>query len=153
MTREGSSGRRQRVRFDGLDYEVFPDGRCRAVVRLEWAGELFTGEAEGTEPLAGSLRTAASATLRAASEVARGSLDMTLVGIKAIRAFDVDLVVSSVTARAGESRYRLLGAKAAEDEELVEAACRSVLDAINRVLELYVVDPDEPDPDARPESG
>lgn len=132
--------RRQRLRFDGADYRVFPNGRCRVEVRLEWLGQDFTAAAEGTQPLEGELRTAAQATIQAASEASSGRMDLDLMGIKTIRAFDVNLVVAAVIARGDGKSYKLLGAKAVAEESPVETACRAVLDALNRVLERYVSD-------------
>ncbi|MGD2070604.1 MAG: hypothetical protein PVI57_18165 [Gemmatimonadota bacterium] len=139
------SMRRQRLRYDGLQYDVRPDGRCRIEVKLEWRGRTFSAVAEGLQPLHGSLRTAAEATLEAAAAATGGRLELSLRGIKPLRAFDVTLIVVAVAAHEGERRYKLLGTKAVEGEEPVEAACRAVLDALNRVLELYVARPPEDD--------
>ena len=130
--------RRQRLRYEGLDFEVFPDGRCRAGVTLEWSGERFRASAEGMSPMDGSLRTAALATLDAAALASGGRLSLELSGVKSMRAFDTLVAVVSIRARTEEREYRLIGVKAADDEEPVETAARAVLDGLNRVLELYV---------------
>lgn len=142
-----SQPRRQRLRYDDLDYEVFPNGRSRVEVRLEWRGELFSGSAEGMDPLQGSHRTAAQATLRAAALAAGGRIDLDLMGVKSFRAFDTLLIVAAVKATSGERSYRLIGVKAEEESESVETSARAVLDALNRVLELYV---EHDDDDVRP---
>lgn len=134
--------RRQRLRFVSIDYDVEPDGSCRVEVSLEWLGDIHRGEARGMEPLGGDLRTAAEATLLAAARAADEPLELTLIGIKRVRAFDTTLVVSALRAteeREGETRrYKLVGAKTLGAETAVEATARSVLDALNRVLERYV---------------
>lgn len=132
--------RRQRLRFDGLDYEVFPDGRCTVEVRLEWNGVVHRARVEGMQPMGGNLRAAAQATLIAAGQVSGGALELTLTGIKPVRAFDELVIIAGVKARASDRSYRLLGAKATAkgEREPLESTARSVLDAINRVLELYV---------------
>lgn len=137
--------RRQRLRFDGLDYEVFPDGRCTVEVRLEWRGVIHRAKVEGMQPMGGNLRAAAQATLAAATQVSGGSLELTLTGIKPVRAFDELVIIAGVKARAADRSYRLLGAKATTkgEREPLESTARSVLDAINRVLELYVVTDDD----------
>lgn len=130
--------RRQRLKFEDLDYEVFPDGRCRVEVRLEWQGEEFSAAVEGLNPLDGAYRTAAQATVEAAAAASDRTMDLELTGVKSIRAFDTLLVVAAVAATGNERRYKLIGVKATEEEEPVETAARAVLDALNRVLELYV---------------
>lgn len=135
-----TSTRRQRLRFDGLDYEVFPDGRCTVEVRLEWKGVVHRAKVEGMQPMGGNLRAAAQATLNAAGQVSGDALELTLTGIKPVRAFDELVIIAGVKARASDRSYRLLGAKATAkgEREPLESTARSVLDALNRVLELYV---------------
>lgn len=130
---------RQRLRFRAVEHEDFPDGRCRIRVVLEWTeNRSFVGEASGTQTTQGWLRTSAQATLQAAEESAAGRLTLTLAGIKAIRAFDGWVVIAAVRARSEERTWALLGAQASQEDEFSGAAVRSVLDAINRVLELHV---------------
>jgi len=130
---------RLRLRFDRVDFEIFPDGRCSVEASLEWSSRLYRGEAEGLGPLQGRLRTAALATLRAAAAASDDVLELELTGIKTVRAFDTMVVIAAVHAEVGGRPYRLLGAKTSPDEEkLVETAARAVLDAINRVFEKYV---------------
>lgn len=132
---------RLRLRFDRVDFEIFPDGRCSVAVSLEWSGRLYRGEAEGLGPLQGRLRTAALATLRATAAASGHVLDFDLTGIKTVRAFDTMVVIAAVQAEVEGRHYRLLGAKTSPDqEELVETAARAVLDALNRVFEKYVAE-------------
>lgn len=131
--------RRTRLRFDELDLESFQDGRCRLRIRLVGPdGETFSGEASGTETLVGSLRTAAQATLQAAEAATGGRLTLSLVGIKAVRAFDSWVIIGAVRAESEQRTYGLLGAETAADGDTVTAAVRTILDATNRVLEKYV---------------
>lgn len=136
---------RLRLRFDRVDFEIYPDGRCTVTVALEWGGEVYRGEAEGLGPLQGRLRTAALATLRATSSASGDVLELGLTGIKTVRAFDTMVVIAAVQVDVEGRHYRLLGAKTSPDEEaLVETAARAVLDAINRVFEKYVAELEEP---------
>jgi len=129
---------RQRLRFKGLEHEGFPDGRCRIRVLMEWSeAQTFVGEASGTQTVEGWLRTSAQAALRAAEASAEG-LTLQLAGIKAVRAFDGWVVIAAVRARSAERSWSLLGAQTSSDDEFKSTAVRSVLDAINRVLELHV---------------
>lgn len=141
--------RRSRLRFDDLVHRTFPDGRCTITVRLEWRGEVFEGEAEGTQTQQGALRTAARAGLEAAARAAdRDSLGLSLLGIKAIRAFDGWVIISSVRAAGDARREHLIGAKACTEDRILEAAVLTVLDALNRILEPYLSEPpDSPAPD------
>lgn len=130
---------RQRLRFRAVEHEDYPDGRCRIRVVLEWReGRTFVGEASGTQTTVGWLRTSAEAALQAAEAAADGRLTLTLAGIKAVRAFDGWVVIAAVRARSEDRTYSLLGAQTSRGDEFRSSAVRSVLDAINRVLELYV---------------
>jgi hypothetical protein len=132
---------RQRLRFKALEHDEYPDGRCRIRVSMEWKdGETFVGEASGTQTTEGWLRTSAQAALRAVEASAKGRLTLRLAGIKAVRAFDGWVIIAAVRARSAERSWSLLGAQASRDDEFRGNAVRSVLDAINRVLELHVGD-------------
>lgn len=130
---------RQRVRLDDLTFQRHPDGRYTVDVHLELRGTTYPGLAHGVGPLEGELRTSALATLEAATAVAGKQVVFTLTGIKSVRAFDSLVIIAAVHAQAGERHWRLMGVKSpSEGEKPVESAARAVLDAINRVLELYV---------------
>ena len=110
-------------------------------VRLEWKQKVFRSEVEGTETPQGVLRSAAQACLQAATEAAGGDLELELVGVKAIKAFDAEVVIASVRAVTTEDRYRLLGSCAASTEEdPARGAVLAVLDALNRIMEIYVAE-------------
>lgn len=130
---------RQRLRFKALEHDEYPDGRCRIRVSMEWRdGQTFVGQASGTQTTEGWLRTSAQAALRAAEASTQGGLTLHLAGIKAVRAFDGWVIIAAVRARNTERSWSLLGAQASSDDEFRSTAVRSVLDAINRVLELHL---------------
>ena len=67
------------------------------------------------------------------------SIDLEVVGVKAVRAFDGWVVVTRINGSRGEERYRLLGAAPCEGEEdLPGAAVKAVLNASNRVMEQRI---------------
>ena len=105
-------------------------------VRMEWRGREIQGEAEGIATREGDLRMGARASLDTIRQVSAEVVEAHLVGVKAVRAFDAWVVIAAVRARAGESDYRLLGAKACDaEDDLPRGAAIAVLDALNRVLE------------------
>ncbi len=131
--------KRERLRFESLEYENFPNGRCRARVVLEWTGEVrFQGISEGTSTLEGGLRVGAQATLLAASKAAGEEVSLSLRGVKAIRAFDAWLVVVSVLGESDKETYRLMGAYPCPNDDTVRGAAMAILDATNRVLSRFV---------------
>jgi len=131
--------RRSRLRFDDFELERFPDGRCRAWVQTEWTrGQLFHGEAEGTQTLEGEVRTAATAALAAVTNATGGGLSLELRGAKAVRAFDAWIVVVSIQAQSEEGSPRLMGAFPCPDENTARGAVMAVLDATNRIIERYL---------------
>ncbi len=130
---------RQRLRFEELKHDSGPDGRGSVEIRLEWSGRIHTASVEVLETLEGRLRAAALATIGAVRDAAEGRVILELLGVKAVRAFDGWVVVTSLHAEAGERAYRLLGSASCEKEpDLLHATARSVLDASNRVLERHV---------------
>lgn len=131
---------RSRLRFETLERDTSPDGRCRIGVSLGWVGGLaFRGKAEGTTTLEGETRTAALATIRAAMTATEERLSLTLMGVKAIRAFDAWVVIVAVRADGEEREYNLIGAHACPEGETTRGAVLAALDATNRILERYMV--------------
>lgn len=131
--------RRERLRFDNLELERFPNGRCVARVVLHWTrGREFTGEAEGTQTKQGELQAAAKAALDAAAASVEGRVGLELRGVKAVRAFDAWVVVASVSARVDGLDIRLLGAFPSPDTDVSRAAVLAVLDATNRLIQRYL---------------
>lgn len=136
-----TEARRERLRFEALHQEMYPDGHRLVLVELEWSdGVRFMGEAEGAATLEGGLRAGAEAVLAAANEASGGELTLTLRGVKAVKAFDSWVVVVSVHGETEEKRYRLLGAYPCPDEDTVKGAAMAVLDATNRVLTRFVTE-------------
>ena len=119
-----------------------PDGRCLVSVGLEWRGRSIRRTSYGVETLQGRLRAAAQASLAAALEVSDGRADLSLLGVKAVRAFDGWVAIVRVNGTAADRAHRLLGAAACEEEDdLPRAAAVAVLNATNRVLEQLVESP------------
>jgi hypothetical protein len=131
---EGSDARRERLRFAGFSFRRTPSAFCTADVELEWTdGERFHGRAEGVASPYSDLRLAAEATLRAITGFARGEISFELVGVKALRAFDANVVIVSVLSRRAEGTQRLLGCHLA-DEDSLRSAVLATLQATNRIL-------------------
>ena len=134
---------RSRLRFDSLEHVTTPDGSGRVSVRLEWAGEFFEGTVSCLETQQGILKAASqaalAATLQSTASVNARDIELEVVGVKAVRAFDGWVVVTRVNGTAGGDDYRLLGAAPCEEEEdLPGAAVKAVLNASNRVMEQRV---------------
>ncbi len=134
---------RSRLRFDSLEPVTTPDGSGRVSVRLEWDGEFFEGTVSCLETQQGILKAASqaalAATLQSTASVNARDIELEVVGVKAVRAFDGWVVVTRVNGTAGGDDYRLLGAAPCEEEEdLPGAAVKAVLNASNRVMEQRV---------------
>ena len=106
----------------------------RALVECEGPaiGQRTVGLQEGTTCLGGDLRLAALATLDAIAQATDGLLRVDLIGVKAIRAFDSNLVVVAALAHHDGRSTRILGAAMAEDDTLTGTA-RATLHAVNRL--------------------
>lgn len=132
--RSAGDARSGRLRLADIETEHRPDARVRIAVELEASGRRFRGEAEGVGTGAVELRLAASAALEAVRRAAPDETgDLRLVGTKAVRAFDADLVLTGLRFQ-GERGDRLVGAVPAEGDP-DRAAAAAVLDAVNRVLD------------------
>ncbi|MDH3207388.1 MAG: hypothetical protein OEO79_12375 [Gemmatimonadota bacterium] len=133
---------RSRLRFDGLDHEITPDGSGIVSVRLEWGGQTYEGSVQCLETLQGVIKAASQATLTATLASTRSpnsGIKLEVVGVKAVRAFDGWVVVTRINGTYGEERLRLLGAAPCEDEDdLPSAAVKAVLNASNRVMEQQI---------------
>lgn len=131
---------RQRLRFDGVDFQTHPDGGCSVSVAVEWNEEVHEATAEGIGPSPDTeLRLTAHAVLEAAEAAVGGRVHLSLIGVKTVRAFDSHVVIVATRVRSRDREYSLLGTKAyAEAEHETETTARAILDSLNRVLELYV---------------
>lgn len=133
MTPSSPALPKERPKFARFRLERLATGQCRARVSLAWRtrGEV-TGEATAMTSASGELRCAALACLDA---LTRGVPEpaFELLGVKAIRAFDANVVVVSLTARGESGGPRLVGSYLAGDN-LPRAAALAVLNAANRIV-------------------
>lgn len=130
---------RRRLRLVDVSHASQQDGHCTVTVVMEWKGDSYRESVEGTETRQGVLRSAALACLKVANKAAEDPIDFSLSGVKAVRAFDSEVVIASVRGQSEEREYRLLGCSATgPGEDPARVATRAVLDALNRVLEKYV---------------
>jgi hypothetical protein len=126
---------RRRVRFVRAEVEE-TQRDAGASVTLEWGGEVITRSTRGERGGVADLRLAALATLTCLDAILDGRLSLDLVGVKAIRAFDVDLI--AVLIRAEGSPAPLVGSVLAGERERADAAALAVLTAVNRLLGNYL---------------
>lgn len=137
---------RDRPRFARFRLSRLADGRCRARVTLDWSSRgRFQGEAEALGAGSGELRAGALACLDALTQGVPG-LAFDLLGTKAIRAFDANVVLVSLALRGDPRSPRLVGSCLA-GERLGRAAALAVLNAVNRLVTTSD-SPAAPDPGA-----
>jgi hypothetical protein len=130
--------KRERLRFTNFRFVRTPSGLCTAEVELEWLdGVTVVGKASGQSSPMGDLRIAAEAALRALESFSGGAIEFELAGVKALRAFDANIVIVALGLRKGEGPQRLLGSYLAERDP-VRAAVISVLNATNRLLGNFI---------------
>jgi hypothetical protein len=128
--------KRERLRFTNFRFVRTPSGLCTAEVELEWLdGVTVVGKASGQSSPMGDLRIAAEAALRALENFSGGAVE--LAGVKALRAFDANIVIVALGLRKGDGPQRLLGSYLAERDP-VRAAVISVLNATNRLLGNFI---------------
>ena len=134
-----SVARQERLRFSNFSLERSPAGQVRCQVTLEFGpGELITGQVSGQASPAGDTRLGAEACLRALETFTGGTLTFELIGVKVVRAFDANIVITSLIQHGDDGPDRLLGCYLAEGDQ-VRGAALSVLNATNRVLGNFIL--------------
>ncbi len=124
-----------RVKFNDFVLNRLPNGRCRAKVVLGWLdAEEYQGESEGLGSQAGELRCAAEACVMALDKAVKGELKFELLGVKAVRAFDSNVVIVSLAIPQEAAGQRLVGCYLTPDADPSKGAALAVLNATNRIL-------------------
>ena len=123
----------ERLRFAEFDFDSLPDGRCRARVGLTLGNAAaFEGTSEGLCSPTGELRCAALAAVKALEHAIAGKVELELLGVKSVRAFDSTVVIVSLACHEQESR-RMVGSCLSEGNH-ARGAALAVLNATNRML-------------------
>lgn len=129
----------ERLRFQEFTFQRLPNGQCRAKVVLSWSdGREFVGESDGVTSQAGELRCSAVAAVQALARATDPRLELEVLGVKAVRAFDATVVIVSLSARADQRTSRLVGSYLTETDP-PRGAALAVLNATNRMLGNYLV--------------
>ena len=136
FTQGASSGGQRRVRFEGVAVQRPRPNYTIASVDLEWQDERYVGRAEGEGGGALELRVCAQATVEALHQIVGGEVTFQLVGVKAIRIFDHDLIAVLLHSPQAADR-RLVGLSLVMDDP-DRAATLAVLNATNRLLGNYL---------------
>jgi hypothetical protein len=126
---------RHRVRFVSIERHLEPENRVRVRIQLEWKGELREGSASGEAGEFIELRTAAVAAVNALEGIVGEPLQVKVVGVKQVRAFDTELMVVSMH-RTVNPTQRLVGAVPGSRDPRASAAI-AVLNGLNRLLGNY----------------
>jgi hypothetical protein len=131
------AARQERLRFSSFTVDRTRAGRVTAQVTLEYGpGETVSGHVTGQASPAGDTRLGAEAAIRALESFTDRTITFELIGVKVVRAFDANIVITSLLQHGDEGPERLLGCYLTEGD-LVRAAALSVLNATNRVLGTY----------------
>lgn len=123
-----------RLTFKEFALDRLPGSRCRSRVVLSLMEDAtWEGEAEGLASQAGELRTAADAAVAALTKFIHGVATLELLGVKAVKAFDNNVVIVSMAYSENGKSQRLVGCFLAE-ADAARGAALAVLNATNRVL-------------------
>ncbi len=124
-----------RLKFADFHLDRLASGRCRAKVTLSWQdADEWLGESEGLSSQSGELRCSAEACVIALTKATKSELRFELLGVKAVRAFDANVVIVSLSLLDGNETQRLVGCFLTEDADPTKGAALAVLNATNRVL-------------------
>jgi hypothetical protein len=133
-------GVRRRVRFKSVERIPVGPGMVCIVATLEWQERQYVGQATGAAGPAIELRTAAAATLEAVCALLGSDAGFRLTGIKQTRAFDTELVITSVHRTAPPNQH-FVGATIVGNDPLRSASV-SVLHALNRMMGNFLATSD-----------
>lgn len=124
-----------RLKFSEFSLDRLASGRCRSRVVLNWPDSPdFEGISEGLTSQAGELRCAAEACLLALTKAVQGEIKFELLGVKAVRAFDANVVIVSLALPSQAEGQRLVGCFLTPDADPSRGAALAVLNATNRIL-------------------
>lgn len=128
-----------RLRLAGCHLEHGKGGRSRVVVEFEGPGigQLVSGVQSGMTSVDGDLRLAAQATLDAVTRATNGELQLELMGVKLVRAFDTTVIVVAVFTPGGSQTGSMVGAAIA-DADCPTATVKATLHAINRFVAPFM---------------
>jgi hypothetical protein len=130
--------RQERLRFSDFSFERTRSGKVSCQVTLEFGmTEFSSGSVEGHTSPAGDIRLGAEAAVRALEIFTEGRIKFELIGVKIVRAFDANIVITSLIQHGDDGPERLLGCYLAEADN-VRGAALSVLNATNRVLGNFI---------------
>ncbi|MBI3792735.1 MAG: hypothetical protein HY275_17900 [Gemmatimonadetes bacterium] len=125
---------RGRLRFTGFKFDRTRAGACQSEVTLAWTdGRTVTGRSAGQSSPLGDYRIAAEAAMNAIDGFVTGVLRFELIGVKAIKAFDANVVIVSIHAHKEGEVAKLLGCVLAESDP-IRGAALAVLNATNRLI-------------------
>jgi hypothetical protein len=127
----------ERLKFQDFTLERTPSGRVSCKVSLTYGEEVITGTAAGTSSPSGDTRLGAEAALKALESFTQGTITFELVGVKAVRAFDSNVIIVSIRQRGHQGPERMLGCYLT-DEDQVRGAAVAVLNATNRAITSYI---------------
>ena len=131
--------RQERLRFSQFSFDRTPAGRVTCQVTLEFGpGELISGQVAGQASPAGDTRLGAEAAIRALESFTERAITFELIGVKVVRAFDSNVVITSLVQHGDTGPERLLGCYLA-DGDLVRGAALAVLNATNRILGNFIL--------------
>ena len=130
-------GVQRRVRFEDVQYERPHSNFFVVNVAIGWEDQSLWGRAEGEGGQAVELRVCAQATTAALYELLKGEVSFQLVGVKAVRVFDQDLVAVLLHSPQAPDR-RMVGVSLVVDDPY-RSAVLAVLNATNRLLGNYLV--------------
>lgn len=109
----------------------------RVRVQLQRGEALYQGEAEGSSQGSSAIRLGAEAAIRAVQEFMEGLCRITLEDVLDVEMGDVLVVIAGVQLSVRGRTPEFLVGSAIVHSDPVEAAVRSVLDALNRKMVLF----------------
>ncbi|MES2180104.1 MAG: hypothetical protein V4550_19765 [Gemmatimonadota bacterium] len=130
--------RQERLRFTDFASTKTRTGEVTCTVHLALGERSIAGTASGQGSPSGDTRLGAEATLRALETFTGNTFAFELIGVKVVRAFDTNVVITSIIQRSAEGTERLLGCYLAGGDP-VRGAAIAAMNATNRTLTSYIL--------------
>lgn len=123
-----------RLTIEEVEYST-SQRTAKARVQLGYNGNTYTGESDGVQSSTQSNKLVARATLKAIESFLNNTMNLILEEIKTIKIAEKNVVISCVNLIDKQSEKCLIG-NCVVDNDVNLAITKSILDALNRVIEV-----------------
>jgi hypothetical protein len=138
MRSKEPSKQNRAIRLKEVNVETQESGQCRISVQLNFRGKTITGERTGPDEADYKIMLAAQSTIDALYKATeeRVRMDLLFIERQSIEKVGREVIMVLIDVNTDEEARAATGACQVKGDP-IQAAARAVLDATNRIIELY----------------